>query len=289
MTTLLLLDTQDLGTLQITGADRLTWLNGLVTCEVKTLKPGQGSYGLALSKVGKILADIRIVVEAERILLGVGLDVIQSLREAMDRYLIMEDCELSDVSSAWSWLELHGESAAAVANAAAEKLGGVSTSIDRSGLGGAVLVVAKEKHSQALTEIESATGKKPAAADEWTAFRVKHKVPERGHDFDDKTYPQEASLEQKAVSFSKGCYLGQEVVCMLQMRGKTQRKVVGIAASAGGELKVGAQVLDERGEQVGSVTTVSNDDGTWRGLAMVKTTALTGGALSVNGLSVSLV
>lgn len=277
MTKPLLLDANDLGTLQITGADRQTWLNGLVTCDVKSLKPGQGAYGLALSKVGKILADLRIVLGADKIILGVPRAAIAALVESMDRYLIMEDCEILDTSTSNAWLEIHGAEAVAIGVDIASKLGGVSTAIDRSGLGGAVVVVPVGQRDEALSLLASAHGLVPATEAEWTAFRVIHKIPERGREFDEKTYPQEASLERRAVSFSKGCYLGQEAVCMLEMRGKTQRKVVGLVALNGRELRVGVDVLDERGDRVGVVTSATSDGDTWKALAMVKTSALAGG------------
>ena len=72
------------------------------------------------------------------------------------------------------------------------------------------------------------TGGVVGDAEGWEALRLERGVPRFGPDFDDKTYPQEASLEKAAVSFDKGCYLGQEVVCMLEMRGHVKRKLVSI-------------------------------------------------------------
>src|SRR6185503_17282110 len=85
-------------------------------------------------------------------------------------------------------------------------------------------------------------------------------------------YPQEASLEKRAVSFEKGCYLGQEVVCMLEMRGHVKRKLVPFVAEDGASLAAGAQVTDEAGADVGKVSSagVSPTLGKTVGLAMVK-------------------
>src|SRR5262249_30258701 len=66
----------------------------------------------------------------------------------------------------------------------------------------------------------------------WEALRIEQGVPRFRHDFDESTYPQEASLEKRAVSFDKGCYLGQEVVCMLELRGQVKRKLVPVTLSA---------------------------------------------------------
>jgi folate-binding protein YgfZ len=93
-----------------------------------------------------------------------------------------------------------------------------------------------------------------------------------GEDFDDTTYPQEASLEKVAVSFEKGCYLGQEVVCMLQMRGHVKRKLVPVVMEANVSPLPGAAVTDESGVAVGEITSVVASPTLGRpvGLAMVK-------------------
>ena len=91
----------------------------------------------------------------------------------------------------------------------------------------------------------------------WEALRARARRAAFGVDFDDKTYPQEASLEKRAVSFDKGCYLGQEVVCMLEMRGHVKRKLVPFVIDDGGAVEVGASVTDEAGTEIGKVSSAT--------------------------------
>jgi hypothetical protein len=107
----------------------------------------------------------------------------------------------------------------------------------------------------------------------WNTLRVECGVPRFGADFDEATYPQEAALEGRAVSFSKGCYLGQEVVCMLQMRGHVKRKLVPLVIDGEGVPLRGASVTaNEGGPSVGDVTSASFSPTLGRvvALAMVK-------------------
>jgi folate-binding protein YgfZ len=106
----------------------------------------------------------------------------------------------------------------------------------------------------------------------WEALRLERGVARFGVDFDEKTYPQEASLEKVAVSFDKGCYLGQEVVCMLQMRGRVKRKLASIVIEAEAVPRRGAAVTDEAGTPVGEVTSAATSPtlGKAVALAMIK-------------------
>jgi folate-binding protein YgfZ len=122
--------------------------------------------------------------------------------------------------------------------------------------------------------------------DGWEALRLENGVPRFGKDFDAKTYPQEASLEQRAVSFTKGCYLGQEVVCMLEMRGHVKRKLAPLVLETNAVPDRGAKVTTDQGEEVGEVTSAAFSPSRARAvaLAMVKrASAEAGTVLRVSG------
>ena len=252
----------DLGTLLVTGKDRVAWLNGLVTCDLARLGPGDGAYGLTTSKVGRILADVFVVVAEDRLYVGVPRDRAASLRDVLDAYLVMEDAEIADASSDHAWVLVHGKGAVAAARASGEPW----APIDLTGLGGAAIVARAAGVSAAIDRSGATRGDDAA----WDVLRLERAVPRFGVDFDEKTYPQEASLERRAVSFQKGCYLGQEVVCRLEMRGHVHRKLVafvldGDAPAPGASVAVG-------GDTVGAVTSaaVSGRLGRAVGLAMLK-------------------
>jgi folate-binding protein YgfZ len=101
------------------------------------------------------------------------------------------------------------------------------------------------------------------------ALRVRRFLPRFGVDFGEKNYPQEAALEKIAVSFSKGCYLGQEVVCRLEMRGHVVKKIVPVRI-AGDPPAHGAEVRSVEGKVLGTVSSAVPNEGGAVGLAMVR-------------------
>ena len=102
------------GTLSVTGAEAKSWLNGLVTCDVLNVDAGQGAFGLALNKQGKIQSEVEVVVSEQGLLVGVSPGVSQALLVALDKFLVMEDAELSDVTATYQWADFHGLGAAAL-------------------------------------------------------------------------------------------------------------------------------------------------------------------------------
>lgn len=242
----------DRSTIQVTGEDRQSWLNGLVTCNLAPLQPGQGAYGLATSKVGKILADLDIVILPERILLSCPSSQSTALLTSFERYLVMEDVELQDVSDRYTWFFLHGARSAEAARLLEKEHGGTIVDLDRTGLHDIAWVMAADRGEQALAGIRRIAV--PLTEYDW--LRIQEGAPVFGIDFNDNHYPQEASLEKRAVSFCKGCYLGQEVICRLEMRGHVHRRLA-VLHIEGNELPThGAPVLVE-GMEVGNLTSAS--------------------------------
>jgi folate-binding protein YgfZ len=129
----------------------------------------------------------------------------------------------------------------------------------------------------------AACGPAVVASDEgWMRARVEHGIPERGVDFDDTNYPQEAALERDAVSFEKGCYLGQEAVFMLEKRGHVKRRLVQLQVD--GAVAAGAPIFTEEGAESGRVTSAVERSTKNLALGYVKYKhARSGTALSVGG------
>jgi folate-binding protein YgfZ len=96
-----------------------------------------------------------------------------------------------------------------------------------------------------------------ATEDDWHAFRIERGVAWFGHDFDESSYAQEAALERFGVSFTKGCYLGQEAVFMLQVRGHVKKRLVQLAIEGGASIEKGSPVSLPDGAQVGAITSVA--------------------------------
>jgi folate-binding protein YgfZ len=262
----------ELATLVVTGKDRVAWLNGLLTCDLVKRVAGAAVYGLAVGRNGRVLADLVVVFDdaasPERLLVAVPRAVGEALRTHLDHYLVMEDAEMSaGAFDAWS---LHGPRSIEALEAARAS-GAVGGTLDRTGLGGAFLLAPAERAEDVRAALATAATLGDAAG--WDALRLERAVPRFGVDFDDKTYPQEAGLEKTAISFDKGCYLGQEVVCMLELRGHVKRKLAALVIDTGEPPARGAPVTDGAGAAVGEVTSASGSPtlgGKAVALAMIK-------------------
>jgi tRNA-modifying protein YgfZ len=246
----------DRAVLVVTGTDRVSWLNGLLTCDLLKHAPGAAVYGLAVQRNGRVIADATVVFDepGERLLVAVPDAVVAGLRAHLEHYLVMEDAEMSPSVDSFEVWALHGPRSQE-ALLAARRAGAIGGEIDRTGLGGAVVFAPEENARQVAAAIAGLATVGDAAG--WDVLRLEHAVPRFGIDFDDKTYPQEAALEKTAVSFEKGCYLGQEVVCMLQMRGHVKRKLVSLVLEAAEAPGARAPVTDAAGAAVGEVTSAA--------------------------------
>lgn len=249
----LLVAEPDLALVVVTGDDRASWLNGLVTCDVAKLADGACAYGLAVTQKGRIITDLFVLKRGDSIDVVLPARVRDAVMDALGKYLVMEDAEMARDDARRVWFA-HGPKAA--------ELG---VACDRTGLGGAIVVAPAEEKDR-LAERATSLGGVVGDASGWEALRIERGVPAFGVDFDDKTYPQEASLEKRAVSFDKGCYLGQEVVCMLEMRGHVKRKLVPFVIDEGERVEPGAAVTDDAGVEIGKVSSASERNG----LAMLK-------------------
>jgi tRNA-modifying protein YgfZ len=270
VTSALLVPAPDRAALTVTGKDRTSWLNGLVTCDLAKLGPGRAAYGLLVEKKGKIQTDLFVAPHREESVLALAVPA--SLREAilttLDHYLIMEDAEL--VSGDLIFWEAHGPAARELLGLA--PFGG---ELDRTGLGGAFLAAPASERAAVEERLHGALQAAGGAlGDEagWEALRIERGLPRFGVEVDTSMYPQEAGLEKLAVSFDKGCYLGQEVVYMLEHRGHVKRKLVGLALEGDAPPAVGAAVTTLAGDAVGEVKSaaVGPVSGRAVAIAMVK-------------------
>lgn len=247
-------------TLLVRGPDRKTWLDGLLTCKVPDVAQGVAGYGLLLTKQGKIVTDAFLVDDGSVLFLGVAPGQGEAVRALLDRYLVMEEAELQTAEPPLSWLLAPG---------------GASASNDPRGqltLGSL----------QAELRVAPSAPSAPSAAQ----LLAEHGLGVFGVDFGERDNPHEASLDRLAVSWTKGCYLGQEVVCMQDMRGKVKRRLVALDGGAGllGGGASASPVLAADGSVAGEVKSVHPTPTGARVLASISTSALESQApLSVLG------
>jgi len=261
-----LVDRSERGKLALTGADRRSFLNGQVTNEIEALEPGEGTYAAFLTHKGKMLGDVRVLETGDELLLDTERVALQALFDLVRRFSIGYDVQLHKRTLESGLLSLMGPRAAEVAGAAdlpgavhanvAAELGGAPVRLVRTGEGVDVLTPSEHVaavHAALLTG--GAQDVDPASAE---VLRVEAGVPRYGVDIDDTVIPQEAALNERAVSFTKGCYVGQETVARLFYKGKPNRHLRGLLLS--GPAATGAPLLltGEKGErEVGRLGSVA--------------------------------
>lgn len=249
----LVLRMDELGTLVVTGADRQTWLNGMLTCELSGLRAGSGAYGLSVAKNGKLQAEVWLVLGADRIHIGALRERVGLIQGVFDRHLIMEDAEVADASAEVGWIFAVGPRAGELVEAG-RAAGAEAARADWTGLGGAIFAAPRASLDAVEAALLAQEGAARGTAEAWEALRVEHDVGRYGVDFDEQNYPQEAALEDRAVSFNKGCYLGQETVFMLQHRGHAKKRLVQLEVQGGEDVPAGAEITLPEGAAVGQVT-----------------------------------
>jgi tRNA-modifying protein YgfZ len=268
-------------TIEAVGSEAASWLGGIVTGDVPGVPDGGASWSLLLSKQGKIQGELVLTRPSETaVTITVRGGDAEGVRVALDHYLVMEDVELGEVKPA-AWAVLVRADLDFVRRVLAEQpgltafaapFGEASTVLVRSELG--------------VDELEAILGEfaEQLSPSDWDDVRVGLGLPEFGIDYDARDNPHQASLERRAVSWKKGCYLGQEVVFMQDARGKVKRRLVRVVAGEPARIAPGDLVTTTQGEEVGHVTTV----GVGRALARINAPHFEAGRLSAGGVAVSV-
>jgi len=260
--------------IEVTGADRLAWLNNFTTNQIKTLRPGDGHYGFALNGAGRIQFDLNALVRDDRIWIELDERFVERALAHLGKYIIMEDVRLSPLraeyvhvglagpESADLLLRLGAEAPAAVALQQSAELywGGQAIAFFRSDFCGVrgFEVFAPADLAVGLWQTLTEGGVARAAACGRTAVevcRIESGLPDGVADLADDVLPAESGQLDRAVSFNKGCYLGQEIVERMRSRGSVARRLVGIKLEAGAEVPtVGMSVCGADGQDVGRLT-----------------------------------
>lgn len=307
-----LLDGSPLDRLRLTGDDRLRFLNGLVTCNVKELTPGAGAYGFFTTVKGRVMADFVVMAEDDALLLelppGRGAEVAAHL----GKYKIADRVELASADErlpltvagpraddALAAVGLAEPPAVAWASAPATVAGIGVLAVRRAPAGVPAVtlwvpVAAAAELAETLLDEATAAGLVAVGALAADTLRVEAGVPRFGVDFGPEHFPQETGLEAAAVSYEKGCYLGQEVVARIHYRGGVNRALCGLRLTLeeGQEAPgTGAEVLhdDRAAGTLGSVVR-SPELEQWIALAVLhRRAAEAGTAVAIGGVSAEVV
>jgi tRNA-modifying protein YgfZ len=268
------LDRSARGKLALSGAGALEFLNGQVTNELSGLRPGEGRYAAFLTHKGKMLGDLRILAvgadgaphaaagpadSPAELLLDTERVALQALFDMIRRFKVGYEVELHKRTLERGLLSLIGPHATSVAGAealadtehanAAVQIDGMAALAVRTDVGIDLLCAAAD--TDELTSALLARGATQVSDQAAECVRIEQGRPRFGIDLDDTVIPQEAGLNERAVSFTKGCYVGQETVARLHYKGKPNRHLRGLRLSApaapGDELVLGERSVGRLG------------------------------------------
>lgn len=260
---------ENVGWIRVTGEDRVRWLNGMVTNSIQDLQAGKGCYNFLLNVQGRIQGDAYIFAEPDALLLETASGQIATLMALLDRFIIMDDVELSDNSLVRSGLSISGPKAASLL----EHLGLNVGSLDKIEMHTAswnsadVAIIhaysplvprfelwTKPETAEALSQALLSAGAVTCNPQSQEWLRMLEGTPRFGTDIRDKDLPQETG-QTRALHFAKGCYLGQEIVERIRSRGNVHRAFTAFRLE--GELPTLGSTLEADGKPVGELTSIA--------------------------------
>ncbi len=271
--TLAIFDTNWHAIIELAGPDRLRYLNAIVSSDIKNLKEGSGSLALLLNPQGRILAELEIYAMKDRLLTLSHASLRQRTVETLDKYIIMDDVQLDDATDKLGTFAVEGPHAARTL----QKTYGIDLDempdlairpvhidsipchiIRRSHFGyPGMEVVAPQKSLkqlwQNLTELVLLRGGLPLGTKTLESLRLEAGIPFYPADFNDTVIPHEAAVETTHISFTKGCYTGQEIVERVRSRGQVNRRRVRLKFSTPEPPQPGTRLTAE-GKELGLVT-----------------------------------
>jgi folate-binding protein YgfZ len=232
---------------ELLGADRLRFLHNYVTCDVKGLAPGDSAYGFFTSPQGRILSDAVLLALEDRLRVEVPREQVEPLLAHLRKYLLADRVEIRPIEDL---------TPVAVVGPRAEEVLGTGLPAQRRSLMGAPVWTVWAPDPEALVARLAEAGGVRVGSEALEILRAEAGIPRFGQDFGPENFPQETGIEE-AVSYTKGCYLGQEVVARIHYRGGVQNVLRGLVFADGDEAPgPGAKVLYE-GRESGRATTVA--------------------------------
>ncbi|MCH8005179.1 MAG: aminomethyl transferase family protein [Planctomycetes bacterium] len=268
-----LLESPNRGTICVEGADRCEFLDRMLTQQVKDLGPGQARPAFLLNRKGRIEADLLLIETGERLLIDVDVHRATPTVQMLERFLFLEDVRIEEASGQWHHLAIHGPRAADVITAAAGidsfelepmasatlQIAGVASVVvrrDQTGEMGLQLICPLDQvetiWERLIATDESIGGSRRRVRPiGWHAFnvaRIEAGTPLFHLDFGSDSLPHETGVLDDRVSFTKGCYLGQEIVARTQSRGRPRQRLVGVRMATDHLPIAGAEVYQASGE-----------------------------------------
>jgi aminomethyltransferase len=281
-----LIDQPQRGILELSGKDRLSFLNNLITNQTwdkaakSGLQAGQGVYAFFLGRNGRVVTDMTVIERGDRTLLEMDARLVEPIRLAFDKYLFGEQVKMVNRVQSLGQIALHGPNALEILRQAAgievaelPPLGSTEARLfetavtvwrdDPAAVPGYHLLIETESVGKVWSGLieqygqAKELGRRPLRPAGWAAFNATRVEGGRsifGIDFDDTILPHETGQIARAVSFTKGCYLGQEIVARMQARGQFAKQLVGIKMVDDNLPIAGSIIYDGNDNQIGGIT-----------------------------------
>jgi len=254
-----LLDRSARGKLMVSGSEAAEYLQGQLTNDVEALAPGEGQYAALLDRKGHIQADMRVLRPApEEIWIDTEAAALEPARRHLETYKIGRDVAIADLTAERAILSLLGPRSAELAGAAplpehaCETTGVEGVEGLAVGTEGGVDLIVKAAEADGLRAALAAAGAPEVSDAVAEVLRIEAGRPRFGVEMSTETMPAEAGIVERAVSFTKGCYIGQEPVARLHYRGRPNRTLRGLELSAPAEPGAALRLGEKEVGRVGS-------------------------------------
>jgi folate-binding protein YgfZ len=238
------------GVVRVEGSDRVAFLHSLLSNDITSLIPGRSCEAALLTPTGKLLAHLAVIADAEAHWLLTDRPRIETVLTTLNRYLIMEQVTMTDVSRSYAIVGLHGPQAAVVVGVVSQKITVRQVNYSLVTKDDRLLIVPTEEVARIRDRLIAA-GAVPIGWEAFNVLRIEAGIPWYGIDMDESNLLPETGLEERLVSYTKGCYVGQEVVARLQTYGSVSQKLMRLACDGtvvpgrGDEIRKGDQPVGQ--------------------------------------------
>ena len=256
----LLFDLSARAKLRVTGSDGVRFLNGQITNDIRKAHADLAIHACILNAKGKINADVMIVADGQSFLIDAEAEAREQLAQRLERYIIADDVQIEDVTDAFALFHVSGTASRGSSGTI------VAASAERFGISGTDLWISRDHHDTALQELSASLP--TCDADCAEVLRIERGIPRWGRELTDDIIPTEANLEASAIDYSKGCYIGQEVISRIKMSGQTNKRLCGLLPVPGAPITAGMRLIGADGKDAGWITSVAQSVRLGRSVAL---------------------
>jgi folate-binding protein YgfZ len=261
--------------ISLTGGDRVRWLNGMVSNNIRDLGAGHGVYAFLLNPQGRILGDMYAFNAGDSLIVETDRNQMEKIMATFDHFIIMDDVEVADISEKEVAIGLTGPKSQSVLRAVgidipemqALEIATPQCSCDcecvecsvvrgEDGLAESYEIWLKPEDAHKAWKALVSKGAVPVGSETLERLRIASGIPLHGVDIRERDLPQETE-QMRALNFNKGCYVGQEIVERIRSRGNVHRKFAGFLGEAEAKISASAKIVVE-GKEVGEITSAAS-------------------------------